>query len=704
MLSVRRFTAYLLSATVLLSLVFSSYLLLPSVFHDNANFIGDSLKPSFKGECSNYNAFKLSLKIGRPLSSLIECYLFQYIKSVNDLQRVKFVVVLLYCCGVALLALLLLWHGVSPTVGFLLSVSIFMLPGPQFHVFLTWPPSAMAPSMALMSYMLLHQAWLIRPPDRKTLLIWTAKTALAFVLLLMTMFMYQPHAFFFLVASFVAVSACTQRNGLLPQTRLILRVILRDVCFFGINSVVYYLNNKLFIPARFRQQILEEIKLDPNYRVEISIQNLTQKLSPLIHDLFPIVFNFWSIYLPKVVGYVVFLIVVAVLAGLLIASIRKKRLDSSIVIIYAVALLFVILTPWILTPTKLVMRRFLFAEMAFALLLIHWMFTSVLSSITQDHNRQVRASIAGAAAPVRAIRKTATLIFAMALVVYGAITASFNVYLNARNSNMEFEFIKAAIAPFAGKPITRIHVVKPLNNETGFNGRGSIGDEFNCNATSFTQDIQYVLSAALIDLKAPVTAVKYCPSQQPSICADDTPSGTIIATVTEVGEPTCSSRDTVFIDMNALLNATADTKVPIIPLEYQKPCQSELMSVVSEDTTKNTVKYAFDGSTKKDDFWEALIERPIPADIVFYKPRVISRYSISSGEDSGKMPLSWEFMALGEDNSWVLLDKQVDAQRWPPFEKRVFSIANNREYTHYRFMFIKGQHLQVLRIYEIDFD
>ncbi|MBF0316942.1 MAG: hypothetical protein HQL04_02115 [Nitrospirae bacterium] len=689
LLGFRSFISSFLSAVVVLFLVFSSYILLPSVFHDNANFIGDSLEPSFKAECSNYNAFKLSFKIGRPFSSVIECHLFKYVTSVGYLQRVKAAVVVLYAFGVALLALLLRRNGVSAIVAFFVSVSVFMLPGPQFHVFLSWPPSAMAPSMALLSYMLLCQTWLTRPPDGKTLAIWTGKSVLALALLLITMFTYQAHAFFFFVAGFVAVSAGTQQEQL-PRNRIRLTagLILRDVCFFGISSVVYYVNNKLFIPAKYRSQILEEIKLDPDYRVEISIKNLLQKLSPLINDLFPIVFNFWSIYLPKVVGYVVFLTVVIVLMALLIASIRKKRLHSVIVIVYAVALSFIILAPWILTPTKLVLRRFLFAEMAFALILIHWMFTSVLRSVTENPRRQ----------------KTATIVFAITLAVYGAITSSFNVYLNAKNSHSEFMFIKEAIVPFVNKPITRIHVVKPANNDTGFNGRGSIGDEFNCNATAFTQDIQYVLSAALIDLKNPVTAVKYCLSQDPAICADDTPAGTIIATVSEPTAPTCASKDTVFIDMNALLNTTATTKVPIIPMEYHKPCQSELMTVVSEDTTKKTVKYAFDYSAKKDDFWEALIERPIPADITFHKPRVISRYSIAGGEDSGKMPISWEFMALDEGGSWVLLDKQVDAPRWPPFEKRVFPVANSKEYKQYRFMFIKGQHLQVLRLYEIEFD
>ncbi|MBF0336586.1 MAG: hypothetical protein HQL05_02020 [Nitrospirae bacterium] len=689
MLNIRSFIVFFLSAVFVLFLVFSSYLLLPSIFHDNANFIGDSLETSFKGECSNYNAFKLSLKIGRPFSSFIECYLFRHVGSVGDLQKVKAAVVLIYCVGVALLTLLLQWQGMTPVVAFLVSVSIFMLPGPQFHVFLSWPPSAMAPAMALLSYMLFAQTWLVRPPDAKTLATWTGKTALAFVLLLITMFTYQAHAFFFLVGSFVAVGAgAAEGKDSHTQVRLTTRLIIRDVFFFGINSVVYYLNNKLFIPAKYKAQILEEIKLDPDYRVEISINNLLQKLSPLVHDLFPIVFNFWSIYLPKVVGYVVFLTVTVLLTGLLIVSVRKKRFHTTIVIVYAVALSLFILAPWILTPTKLVLRRFLFAEMAFALLLIHWMFKSLLGAITQDHNRQ----------------KTATIAFAIVLAAYGAITSSFNVTLNARNSNTEFMFIKNTIAPFVNKPITRIHVVKPLNNETGFNGRGSIGDEFNCNATAFTQDIQYVLSAALIDLKSPVTAVKYCLSQEPSICADDTPDNTIIATVSEPGAPTCASKNTVFIDMNALLNTTATTKVPIIPLEYHKPCQSELMSVVSEDNTKKTVKYAFDYSATKDDFWEALIDRPIPANITFYKPRAITKYSISSGEDSGKMPISWEFMALDENNSWVLLDKQTDTQRWAPSQKRVFPLANTREYKQYRFMFIKGQHIQVLRIYEIAFE
>ncbi|KJU84329.1 membrane protein [Candidatus Magnetobacterium bavaricum] len=688
LLSSRSFMAFFLPAVVSLFLVFSSYILLPSVFHDNANFIGDSLEPPFKAECSNYNAFKLSLKIGRPFSSFIECYLFKYITSVSDIQKVKAAVVLVYAFGAALLALLLWWHGVSAIVAFFVSVSVFMLPGPQFHVFLSWPPSAMAPSMALLSYMLLSQTWLTRPSDGKTLAIWTGKTALAFVLLLMTMFTYQAHAFFFFVAGFVAVSAATGGNDPRRQIRLTAGIILRDVFFFGVSSVVYYANNKLFIPAKYRTQILEEIKLDPDYRVEISIKNLLQKLSPLIHDLFPIVFNFWSIYLPKVVGYVVFLTVVIVLTGLLVVSVKKKRFNSAIVIVYAAVLLFAILAPWILTPTKLVLRRFLFAEMAFALILIHWMFTSVLRSVTDNPGRQ----------------KTAAIVFAVTLAVYGAATSSFNVYLNAKNSNAEFMFIKDAIAPFVNKPITRIHVVKPVNNDTGFNGRGSIGDEFNCNATAFTQDIQYVLSAALIDLRHPVTAVKYCLSQDPAICADDTPKGGIIATVSEPAAETCASKDTVFIDMNVLLNTTATTKVPIIPMDYHRPCQSELMTVVSEDTTKKTVKYAFDYSAKKDDFWEALIDRPIPADITFHKPRVIRSYSLSSGEDSGKMPISWEFMARDEGGSWVLLDKQVDAQRWPPFEKRVFPVANTKEYKQYRFMFIKGQHLQVLRLYEIEFD
>ncbi|MBF0343008.1 MAG: hypothetical protein HQL06_02140 [Nitrospirae bacterium] len=286
------------------------------------------------------------------------------------------------------------------------------------------------------------------------------------------------------------------------------------------------------------------------------------------------------------------------------------------------------------------------------------------------------------------------------LSLYSGITSSVIAKQNTQNTNMELTFIKNAMTPSIDKAISRIHVVKSIDSGVGFNGIKTLGDEFNCKATSFTGDIKYILSAALIDVGKHFNRVEYCPSKEPSLCNDETSKGVIIATVSEYGDDFCATKDMLLIDMNGLLN-TGITK----HTESLKTCQIEAIRVNRSETGKHTIKRAFDGSTKSDDFWESFIEKPIDVDISFYEPRLIDKYFMASGENASRMPISWEFMALDEHNQWMSLDKQVDVRKWSPFENRKFSFANDKNFKRYKFIFTKSpDYDRALRIYEIWFE
>ncbi|KJU82912.1 conserved hypothetical protein, membrane [Candidatus Magnetobacterium bavaricum] len=664
------FVRYWLLATMFLFLTFSSYILKPTVFHDNSCFIGNSMEASYKDSCSNYSVFKNSITLGRPLASLIECYAFKYVRSLADLQKVKVAVILLYSCGVAILTLLLIYCGVLPIVAFFFSLSVFMLPGPQFMIYLAWPPQPIATLLAIISYVLYYQSWSTKAHDEKAVLILTERSILAVFLLLLSMFTYPAHAFFFLVISFLFASV--NREQIRLHTLILL--IKRDVCFFSITSLVYYLFIKLFIP----------LSNTLDYKMEVSVKNLFRKIIPLYRDLVPAVFSFWNIYLPKEYGHILFGIVVILLVSLFGVSLKNKRFGVCVLIAYAIILFFVIIIPWILTPTNLLLRRFLFAETTLVLLLLFWIFMTLLDlTIKTDTKRNV-----------------VSIFFILLIYIYAAITSSATATLNNKNSEMELTFIKDSLTPFVNKPISRIHVVKAIENGKAFNGLNAMCDEFNCNATSFTGDIIFILSAALIDIEKHFNKVEYCPSNKIYSCFGSSPKEAINVTVSEHGEEFCLTKDMVVIDMNLLLNNTNITNVSLVP--QPKPCRFEAIWNTKNATDKHSVNRAFDGSTDSDDFWETSIEKSGEINILYAEPKVVDKYFMATGERPDLMPKTWEFMALDQNERWLVLDKRTDIQSWLKNENEAFSFSNDKIYRHYKFKFLKGQDSKMLRIYEID--
>ena len=110
----------------------------------------------------------------------------------------------------------------------------------------------------------------------------------------------------------------------------------------------------------------------------------------------------------------------------------------------------------------------------------------------------------------------------------------------------------------------------------------------------------------------------------------------------------------------------------------------------------------FDGRTQPDSFWEVGPDAyPVELTITFEKQKVVTEYQFGVGENSSRMPVSWRLEGrsnVGQD--WRILDEQ-DKQDWEVNSTDTFRLASPDDYKQYRFVFARGKHPDLLRMYEL---
>ncbi len=515
------FFLYFLLAFIYLFVVFSPATFIPFAHHDQYRYFAN---PGNRFRNDPLRGFITGL--GRPLTASIQNVVFKNVDNISDLSLVRGIVIFFTAIVLSLLAIWLYSLFPNKAIAFLVSATIFTLPGIQYFVFNGDIPNIVCIFFALLSSLFIQKVKLRDPYHRD----FKESLWLLFFFLLslgsfmVSAFIYTPLTMFFLLPTLAIVLFTSISSW--PETRL---KVIRDLLLYGSGCVIYFIVAKLCFVPMFNQDDVPAI-----YKLSIT-SNIPSKIA-FFKEISIRSLNLWNIHPNKTIYLVLILII---LAGALVAAIRilsrnrnvadkRKHILFMLQIAIAVGILLLASnTVNLVASGGAILYRTIFVYMAMITLLLIWCFSSV---------RYI--------CPVKLqVKIVGTII--CAIFVGASIIAYRTTRHNTLNSYIEFSFVCREIAKHGDKKISRIHLIRAKPNGRGFNNRLSspspYGDEFNVNSTQYVQDIPFIIRAALLELNLK--------------------GGHFIVTNSAFGEPIPASPNTVIIDMNRLINKPIDSLI-----------------------------------------------------------------------------------------------------------------------------------------------
>jgi hypothetical protein len=305
---------------------------------------------------------------------------------------------------------------------------------------------------------------------------------------------------------------------------------------------------------------------------------------------------------------------------------------------------------------------------------------------------------------VRASNKLLTFrLCAFIVVSFGLIISSYSMAKNVWNTNVEMVFVRSEFYKLNSFP-RRIHLIRPVDNNIGFNGLPSRTDEFNRKTTDFKQDIIDFLRLSLFGSSQNIGVPLADCDPSTTDCELVVPESQIIVSFSEYEQKFCRTRDMALIDMNVLVRATHTGNPNIAKLDSVPYCEMGKFQVSTEPKSTESahpINKAFDNSTAPNDFWESSISGPVTVNIAYPSPITLKNYSFSAGESTERMPLNWLLYASNDLKAWHLIDSQENIAEWKQNEQRSFSVKLPKAHSYFRIVFTKSNHPQIMRIYEI---
>jgi len=686
-LLLNHFMIFFIGGLLSLYLTFSSAIQIESIFHDDTQYFAESLNPQFKKRCANYPPNAWQYIIGRPMTAVLDCLTFKLTSSWSDLVLLRFAVIAVLAFSVAMLATWLVACGLDRVVAFAVALAIFVLPTPQYAVFITNFPLAVAPIFTLLSSFMFMTAMMKATPRSASF--WITIVA-SFFLLFISFLTYPAISFMFLLPCATIIAF---------QKRLdnawCFRLVLQTCIFFGIAAVVYMKIYKLFIPHDF-WNVLPNANQD--YAVHFATMGaFVAKLSIFLAKILPMSFIFWNTLWSPGDGVVVMAFCV-LLAGIAIGW--SDRLAQITRLLCLLMLVIVGHVAWLLMPGGLFLFRILFAGTTIALVFAYWSVRPVALILTKQRS----------VSPIHCERGLAGL---MALT--GVLLSNFTMTENVRNANMELMFVRDTLASHI-TPISRVHVIRPPESRIGFNGLDVVsGDEFNHATTSYRQDVANFVRVALLGFKNDNDAkVQSCTANLSESDLTHAPvamdqcvwmpgnKDSIMVTQSAPGERVCRSDNMVVVDMNVLAHATRTGEYQPTDMNAMEPCSYRPFTVTASKVNGNHgIRRAFDESVRPDDFWEVDISSPVTVDISYESPTLIDHYGFATGDAAARMPKDWVLLGSNDGNTWITLDERSLQDPWSPYQRRLFQFDNHQPFLKYRFVFKQAFDPRILRVYEI---
>lgn len=668
------FFFYYFIAFVLLFLSMSSALWLESAHHDNTRYFKGEISEIYKSNCLNDSQYSWLKLIGRPVTAEIECKVFKNTKTFSDLKKIRLIVVGILALGSTFLGLILYRNGINLFVSLPISVSIFTLPGMQNAVLMTNIPNVITPAFALFSFYILSQ---VKNFNIRSLLM----TSVAVALLVISGLTYPAMSFIFflgwIVRSFTASNDSSDSA---------LKKAIFEFTIFIFSMVLALVLSRALLDSSLAERL---INLTDNFKVDLSPTSLILKIPFILTAGFPLASSFW--FMESDYKFI-FFVTIALLVGLLCLrskladTTRACRVASISLVLISIALAC---APLGLTKSPVLHQRVLFVLEASLLLGVLLSIYLMLENYLPNSKGRL------------SLRYLIPFYTALAI---GLFHSNYSVTLSAWATNLEMNFVRIKYAEFNGIP-RRIHLVRSENNNTGFNGRPSLTDEFNRKTTDYQQDITDFLRLSLYGshLTANERKLTYC-DPSTTDCEMVVPQDNIIISYSDYKTPFCKTPGMLLVDMNVLVTATNTGKPKLASIEEMASCATGKFRVFAKSLPGEQyfASKAFDKSVSVNDFWETSIKEPVVLDIDYSQPEILTGYNFTGGEGSTRMPTSWSLYGFDKLGNSKLLDQKTAQRSFERNESRNYTIMNSSPYQKYRFIFHKAGTENILRIYEIE--
>jgi len=605
--------------------------------------------------------------LGRPLAYYLAELYSHFLKTINDGSLIRKAAILMISLGSALTALWLYSLNLKKIPAFLISISIFTLPG--FAVFASYITGAImlvAVVSALIGGLVIGQIKVNH--YREILSIRHIALMLAGLSLLETALLINPPCAMMFITAISSLVIFSNPNNW-PQTRLRLLI---HFFVFGVALLGYFIGVKIYLSSGGASGSVRE----DAYAFKVSL-NFLDKFKFFTEVASPRSFNLWLKEQP-IYTYVAALI----LTGIFIRifqdykkspeQIDQKRISYYLQVTLAITLLLLMsFTPNLAASSNFAGFRHTFVYSAMVVLLLAKAFETFASQFPKNYqNIFFKAGL-----------------FLMATT--GIFSAQQNASQVAVNAFVERSYIGATLAPYfrANKDIKEIFVINStLSSSVNFIGTRPYHDEVGIPTTHFSQDIPWLFSTIFQQYgKDPSNTLIRVDSANPTVDPDQLPDDTLIIDMANVQYP-----------MGLALSPVASSglgKVAVSKIEAQVK--------VSNPNTSFPVSNAFDNSTAPSSFWEI---KGIPqwVELHYSESTTITRYSLLVGEYGARMPKAWKFQASEDGGQWTDLDQQTNQVEWQGNEKREYTIASPKAYNFYRFFFTElNDSTGIMRIYEL---
>lgn len=671
--------------------VFSNAVTIPFVHHDQTRYFQEDYGDFGYKKSEGFDYENVILKQeGRFGAAKIEALIASNVNQVSDVSLVRFIVIIFMAVNLTLLVFWLVSLGLgSKYLCFFLSGLVFILPGIQNGVFIGNLPGALAILFSIISYLLLPSISISTFSSH-----WAVSSKLFFIvriflsLLMFTtaLFMYQAWAYYFLVLTLTIVLFSDVKMW--PKVKWIL---FRDFIFIVVSSAVYYILTKLLLHITFSKEVIASTP--DSYRFAIN-SNIFEKPLMFLKDVIPIIFNLWNIYTNKKVSFfIIAFLFSGVIAVLVKLFFRYKKIGSQPKIfqyyiekgITVIIIMFTINIVWLLSNTPLQLLRIFFPATAIGVFLV-WAALKAWIHILLPDNLVV-------------LRQKVVLGVTGFLFLTASVYVNYNMSMNVWNSNIEMMYMRSEIARHLDSPISRIHVVRPIDNGIGYNKLRSVDDAFNRKETDFWRNITEMVRIALIEIldKRGLSVYgSWSQSQKELIERFPTTNktSTILVTQSAYGEPIYDSPNKVVVDLNTLIRASGLNKHRI---NYKN------IDGVTESSygARHPGRRAFDGNWQHpDSFWESG-KCPQWVQVSYMTNQPLSKYILHTGEGFQRMPKSWKVLGSDDGTIWIEVDTRTVETDWKMNEQRTYQLKAPVNYKIYRFIFTEGND-DILRIYEIE--
>ncbi len=672
------FGSFFFLSAVYLFFIFAPTIYIPFAHHDDYYY----WSYDNKNELGLHPQYIFFVIIGRGIFNLIHHPVATLVDTVSDLWKLRMITVALIAASMALFARWMHKLTSNKITAFLISASIFTLPASQIFVF--WSSFGLFTVATLCS---LTSALLMEAVNPQTLLqlkIFEVRqwyvVLLSLVLLIVSLYIYQPFSMFYLVPLFAQILFVDIAEW--HQTKL---KAYRNLTIFSIGCLLYFVFHRyIFLPiyfARYPKQ--ETLYLSSKTHVFDITTALVAKIG-VFYDVSVTSFNLWNVY-PD--GAVAFFVGMFILVGALAVGVRfflRSREGHRIAMRSVIEKLCLLCSLAVMANIPILLAvgghggfRVLFAYSAIIVLALSWAVVEVTGLLAEN-------------------LRPATIFFGLSVMMAGGgFLAQRNTLDTALNDYAELSFIRAKIAPHIDE-LTAVHIIRPLPQKSFLNLPWAGNGEFNINSSYYWQDIAWMIRSVVLESVKDKASVRVYSTDNSEKSVAAAPRNEIVVTSSLPEEPIKAPHGALIIDMNELFSPTkqiaslgcGDFIIGAQRISQQRECR------------------AFDGSNQPDSFWEAPGPFPIILDLTYrHGSEKVFKYSLQTGpladDATERMPLAWKLQGSNDNAKWIDVDERQDQTGWQVGKTRTYFIKHPDTFKHYRFVFTKGINPEILRIYEI---